>query len=45
LEISFTLEGLFILIASVLASGIVLTLLSTWVALNKYLRMKLDDLY
>jgi cell division transport system permease protein len=45
LEISFTLEGLFILIASVLASGIVLTFLSTWVALNKYLRMKLDDLY
>lgn len=45
LEISFTAEGLGILIGSVLASGILLTLVSTWVALNKYLRMKLDDLY
>jgi cell division transport system permease protein len=45
LEISFTLEGLIILMGSVLASGILLTFLSTWVALNKYLRMKLDDLY
>jgi hypothetical protein len=25
--------------------GIFITLVSTWFALNKYLRMKLDDLY
>jgi cell division transport system permease protein len=45
LEISFTAEGLAILIGAVFASGILLTLISTWIALNKYLRMKLDDLY
>lgn len=45
LEISFTAEGLGILIGSVFVSGILLTLVSTWIALNKYLRMKLDDLY
>lgn len=45
LEISFTLEGLLILIGSVFTTGLVLTVISTWVALNKYLRMKLDDLY
>jgi len=45
LEISFTAEGLVILIGAVFASGILLTLISTWIALNKYLRMKLDDLY
>jgi cell division transport system permease protein len=45
LEISFTAAGLAILIGAVFASGILLTLISTWIALNKYLRMKLDDLY
>jgi len=45
LEISFTAEGLLILIGSVFVSGILLTFVSTWIALNKYLRMKLDDLY
>jgi cell division transport system permease protein len=45
LEISFTAEGIGILIGSVFTSGILLTLVSTWIALNKYLRMKLDDLY
>jgi cell division transport system permease protein len=45
LEISFTLEGLIILIGVVLSTGVLLTVLSTWIALSKYLRMKLDDLY
>jgi len=29
----------------ILVVGIIITLISTWLALNKYLRMKLDDLY
>jgi len=45
LEISFTPMGLMILIGSVFLSGILLTVISTWIALNKFLRMKLDDLY
>jgi len=44
-EISFTLEMLLLLIGSLLLLGIFITLVSTWFALNKYLRMKLDDLY
>jgi cell division transport system permease protein len=34
-----------ILGSSLIFTGIVITLISTWVALNKYLKMKLDDLY
>jgi cell division transport system permease protein len=45
LEISFTPMGLMILIGAVFLSGILLTVISTWIALNKFLRMKLDDLY
>jgi len=44
-EISFTIEMLLLLIGSLLLLGIFITLVSTWFALNKYLRMKLDDLY
>ena len=44
-EISYTLETFLLLTASLLVIGVVITLVSTWFALNKYLRMKLDDLY
>lgn len=44
-EISFTLEIFFILLGSMFSLGIIITFISTWFALNKYLRMKLDDLY
>jgi cell division transport system permease protein len=45
IEISFDLITFLILTASLLALGALITLVSTWFALNKYLRMKLDDLY
>ena len=44
-EISYTLESFLLLVGSLLAIGIIITFVSTWFALNKYLRMKLDDLY
>jgi cell division transport system permease protein len=44
-EISYTLETFLLLSTSLLVIGVVITLVSTWFALNKYLRMKLDDLY
>jgi len=44
-EISFTLETFLLLSTSLLVIGVVINLVSTWFALNKYLRMKLDDLY
>lgn len=45
IEINLTLIELAILFAAILIIGALLTLVSTWFALNKYLRMKLDDLY
>jgi cell division transport system permease protein len=45
IEITFTWQVLLLLIASLILIGIFITLVSTWFALNKYLRMKLDDLY
>lgn len=45
IEVSYDLTGLLILFGSLLAIGIVITFVSTWFALNKFLRMKLDDLY
>lgn len=44
-EISYTLESFILLSSSLIIIGIVITFVSTWFALNKYLRMKLDDLY
>ena len=44
-EISYTLTTFMLLVFSLISIGIFMTLLSTWLALNKYLRMKLDDLY
>ena len=45
LEITYSLEMFLILLGSLLIIGIIITYISTWFALNKYLRMKLDDLY
>ncbi len=45
IEITFTWQVLLLLISSLILIGIFITLVSTWFALNKYLRMKLDDLY
>jgi cell division transport system permease protein len=45
IEIAFHVKTLLVLFTSLLLIGIIITLVSTWFALNKYLRMKLDDLY
>ena len=45
IELNFSLETLLILFGSLIVLGSIITLVSTWVSLNKYLRMKLDDLY
>ena len=45
LEINYTIQSFLLLIASLIIIGVFITLISTWFALNKYLRMKLDDLY
>lgn len=44
-EVSLDLTSFLFLLASLLIIGIVISYFSTWLALNKYLRMKLDDLY
>jgi cell division transport system permease protein len=44
-EIDMKLLDVLLLFASLLIIGCLLTLVSTWFALNKYLRAKLDDLY
>ncbi|MCH2223238.1 MAG: permease-like cell division protein FtsX [Crocinitomicaceae bacterium] len=44
-ELKFSFIPFVILFASLLLIGIVISFISTWFALNKYLRMKLDDLY
>ena len=45
IEIDMKLLDLLLLFASLLIIGCLLTVVSTWFALNKYLRAKLDDLY
>jgi cell division transport system permease protein len=45
IEITFSWQALLLLLGSLILIGIFITLVSTWFALNKYLRMKLDDLY
>lgn len=45
IEISYDIKTFLMLLGSLLTLGIIITLVSTWFALNKYLRMKLDDLY
>jgi len=45
IQINLTPVQLLLLFGMIALIGVVLTLVSTWFALNKYLRMKLDDLY
>jgi cell division transport system permease protein len=45
IELTFSLINLLILIIGLIATGVFITFVSTWFALNKYLRMKLDKLY
>lgn len=45
IEITFSLLNLVILVLSLVIIGVFITFVSTWFALSKYLRMKLDDLY
>lgn len=44
-EIPLNIELFSILFGVLLVAGVIITMISTWFALNKYLRMKLDDLY
>lgn len=44
-EISLSLNLLLILFLIILILGVFISYISTWFALNKYLRMKVDDLY
>lgn len=44
-EISFQPETFGLLFGSLLVMGVIITFVSTFFALNKFLRMKLDDLY
>jgi cell division transport system permease protein len=44
-EITYSLDTFLILVGSIMLIGVIITVISTWFALNKYLRMKLDDLY
>jgi cell division transport system permease protein len=45
IEVSYSWQSFLLLIGSVTGLGVLISFLSTWFALNKYLRMKLDDLY
>jgi len=45
IEIPIDLQSFAILFGTLILSGVIITIISTWFALNKYLRMKLDDLY
>lgn len=45
IEITFSLLNLIILTGSLLFMGVFITFASTWFALSKYLRLKLDKLY
>ena len=45
IEISIPFQFYLMLFGTLLVIGVFISLISTWFALNKYLRMKLDDLY
>ncbi|MFM7595732.1 MAG: cell division protein FtsX [Flavobacteriales bacterium] len=45
IDLTFSLINLLILIGGLITTGVFITFVSTWFALNKYLRMKLDKLY
>ena len=44
-EINLDFKYFLILIGTLIFFGVCITFISTWFALNKFLRMKLDDLY
>lgn len=44
-QIAFDLQLFGIIFGLLVVSGVIITMISTYFALNKYLRMKLDDLY
>ena len=44
-EITFSRDSFIVLAGTMLTLGIFMTVMSTWFALNKYLRMSIDDLY
>ena len=44
-EISFSRDSFIVLAGAILTLGIFMTVMSTWFALNKYLRRSIDDLY
>ena len=45
ITLTYDLETLLMLFGSLVTIGIIISLFSTWFALNKYLRKRLDDLY
>jgi cell division transport system permease protein len=45
IEISFSWQMLALLFSIILVLGILISYISTWFSLNRYLRMKVDDLY
>lgn len=45
IEITLDIYRMLILMGSVILIGIIISVVSTWFALNKYLRLKMDDLY
>ncbi|MFM7666945.1 MAG: cell division protein FtsX [Bacteroidota bacterium] len=45
LSITYSPKLFVFLTVSLLTLGIIITFISTWIALNKYLKMKIDDLY
>jgi cell division transport system permease protein len=45
IEISYSFNSFLFLFGSLIGIGVIITFVSTWVALNKFLRMQLDDLY
>jgi cell division transport system permease protein len=45
INVTYDLETFGLLLGSLLGIGIFISLLSTWFALNKYLRKRVDDLY
>lgn len=45
LAITYSLKLFLILALSLISLGVIITFVSTWIALNKYLKVKIDDLY
>jgi len=45
LSITYSPKLFVFLTLSLISLGVIITFISTWIALNKYLKMKIDDLY